>query len=546
MERPLVGGVQQRDNAMTDCSLDESMKENTVLETLCSSELVGGPEPSDEDLLCFSDHSDIVSLDGLKEGRNAEDDHEDIYFGAACSSQYAFAFSKTAEASAVAHTSSSEDQEESPASGLRRRRTRRNTVSTIGPEEETQEDDSLTPPAVDVDGVSSARLLPLLLVVASMTVYCFLAPLLADNSQLQGRPERTGGLKLDELQEIWELLQTHMTFQDLQQLDDQKVFSLLVKVLRKVHKENQDFRALQDKSERLDEAVVNRESQERTNLLLEQQRLSLSALQEELRSLHLKIQHVPMRGRLRSENQRLKLKLVRQNQIRRSLDVQAEELRAEILTLRSKLATEERVSGVLKEKVVGLKAKKMEKESELQELRSRRAALEEKLNHSQQRADMWERLYVEATAREKGDSQSKWERSESVVEKLEKTYEKAREALKVKLREFRKFKESFFRRASDFYDGYRNKETDRRSPSFRPVRAEEFDRLLQNYLRQVGLSHNWAELKMFSNKFFKDGLFLHHQMPFRDFISRLKSQLARMTGLDSRQFEDVDFFINLL
>ncbi|KAM9817660.1 cell cycle progression protein 1 [Neosynchiropus ocellatus] len=592
LERPLLGKVQQEDPAMIDSSLDETTEDKTVLETLGASELVGTPEPTDEDLLCFSDHSDIVSLDCLKESRNAEDDNEDC-FGAASSSQYAFTFPKTVEPSAVAHSSSSEDQaEKSSASTIRRRRTRRNTASTIGREEETDEDGSLPPAAVDPTELSivNSRLLPILLVVVGMTVYCVLAPFLAGNMKLQESPVKAGGLKLDELQEIWELLQTHMTFQDLQQLDDQKVLSLLVKVLLKVHKENQDFHVLQDKQVALDDALLKRESQERTNILLEQQRVSLSTMQEELKSLHLKIQQSPMKGvvsRLQSENKRLKLLQVRQEQTKRSWDGWREELVAEVQTLRSKLATEERVRGVLKQKIVGLKTKKMEKENELQELRSQLAAVEKKLNYEQQRSDMWERLYVETTAREKGDTESKCKESEGMAEKLKKTYEKAKEAVKVNLR---RFKDSIFNKARGFYNRNCNRNPDgavvcpwafhgtdgsnyhnTRKPSNRahsgqeqnqqsfndafndqgfdgmtPVRAEEFNLLLQNYLRHVGLYHNWTELKMFISKFFRNGLFVHHQMPFRDFLRRVKSRLAHMNGFDSNQFEDLDLYINLV
>ncbi|XP_053720472.1 cell cycle progression protein 1 [Synchiropus splendidus] len=558
--------VQQEDGVMNDGSLDETVEDRTILETLGASELVGTPEPADAELLSFSDHSDIVSLDGLKESRNAEDDND--YFGAACSSQYAFTLPKTVEPSTVAHTSSSEEQaEKSSTSVLRRRRTRRNTASTIGREEETDEDGSLAPAAAaDLNELSltNSRLLPILLVVVGMTVYCVLAPFLAGNVKLQENPAKASGLELDKLQEIWELLQTHMTFRDLQQLDDQRVFSLLVKVLLKVHKENQDFQALQAKKVALDDALMKRESQERTNILLEQQRASLSAMQQELKSLHLKIQHSPMKdvvSRLQSENKRLKLRQVRQEQSRRSWDAWREELLAEVQTLRSKLLSVERVRDVLKQKIVGLKTKKMEKENESQELRSQLAAVEKKLNFEQQRSDMWERLYVEATAREKGDTDSEWEKSEGMGEKLKKTYEKAKEAVKANLRRFKdSIVRGFYNRNCKKPDGvfcpwpnYHNtrKPSDTFDP-FRgfgastPVRAEEFNLLLQNYLRHVGLSHNWTELKMFVSKFFRNGFFIHDQMPFREFISRVKSRLAHMNGFDSNQFEDLDLYVNLI
>ncbi|KAJ3593046.1 hypothetical protein NHX12_005384 [Muraenolepis orangiensis] len=80
-----------------------------------------------------------------------------------------------------------------------------------------------------------------------------------------------------------------------------------------------------------------------------------------------------------------------------------------------------------------------------------------------------------------------------------------------------------------------------------PVRADEFNQLLQSYLQQeVDNFHHWKALSKFINNFFHNGVFIHDQMLFKDFVSRLEDYLENMHtyyGLDEGVFEDLDEFI---
>lgn len=80
-----------------------------------------------------------------------------------------------------------------------------------------------------------------------------------------------------------------------------------------------------------------------------------------------------------------------------------------------------------------------------------------------------------------------------------------------------------------------------------PIRADEFHKLLQSYLQQeVDHFHHWKELEKFINNFFRNGVFIHDQMLFTDFVSGVENFLADMRkyhGLDDDAFGDVDDYI---
>lgn len=80
-----------------------------------------------------------------------------------------------------------------------------------------------------------------------------------------------------------------------------------------------------------------------------------------------------------------------------------------------------------------------------------------------------------------------------------------------------------------------------------PMRADEFRQLLQSYLQQeVNHFHHWRELDIFVSGFFHDGLFIHDQMLFTDFISGIEEFLMDMDGYQDggdAVFEDLDDYI---
>ncbi|XP_060923879.1 cell cycle progression protein 1 isoform X2 [Limanda limanda] len=80
-----------------------------------------------------------------------------------------------------------------------------------------------------------------------------------------------------------------------------------------------------------------------------------------------------------------------------------------------------------------------------------------------------------------------------------------------------------------------------------PIKADEFHQLLQSYLQQeVDHFHHWKELELFVNNFFHNGVFIHDQMLFTDFVSGVEDYLADMheyQGLHDDTFGDLDDFV---
>ncbi|XP_066859935.1 cell cycle progression protein 1 isoform X2 [Anser cygnoides] len=80
-----------------------------------------------------------------------------------------------------------------------------------------------------------------------------------------------------------------------------------------------------------------------------------------------------------------------------------------------------------------------------------------------------------------------------------------------------------------------------------PIRVDEFNRLMKKYLQQVVHNfHHWRELENFINKFFHNGLFIHDQMLFTDFVNDVKDYLEDMKEYQSKNenvFDDLDKYV---
>lgn len=80
-----------------------------------------------------------------------------------------------------------------------------------------------------------------------------------------------------------------------------------------------------------------------------------------------------------------------------------------------------------------------------------------------------------------------------------------------------------------------------------PIRADEFNQLLHSYLQQeVDHFRHWKELEKFINNFFHNGVFIHDQMLFTDFVSEVEDYLEDMHeyhGLGDDAFEDLDDYV---
>ncbi|XP_031667550.1 cell cycle progression protein 1 isoform X9 [Oncorhynchus kisutch] len=80
-----------------------------------------------------------------------------------------------------------------------------------------------------------------------------------------------------------------------------------------------------------------------------------------------------------------------------------------------------------------------------------------------------------------------------------------------------------------------------------PIRADEFNQLLHSYLQQeVDHFHHWTELESFIKNFFHNGVFIHDQMLFTDFVSGVEDYLEDMDeyhGHKDDVFEDLDEYV---
>ncbi|XP_073509101.1 cell cycle progression protein 1 isoform X2 [Phyllobates terribilis] len=80
-----------------------------------------------------------------------------------------------------------------------------------------------------------------------------------------------------------------------------------------------------------------------------------------------------------------------------------------------------------------------------------------------------------------------------------------------------------------------------------PVRVEEFNDLMQVYLQeQVDDFQHWEELEHFINRFFLNGVFIHDQMLFTDFVKNVEDYLEDMKEYQTNTgavFEDLDEFV---
>uniref|UniRef100_A0A0E9X5N7 Uncharacterized protein n=3 Tax=Anguilla TaxID=7935 RepID=A0A0E9X5N7_ANGAN len=76
---------------------------------------------------------------------------------------------------------------------------------------------------------------------------------------------------------------------------------------------------------------------------------------------------------------------------------------------------------------------------------------------------------------------------------------------------------------------------------------DEFNQLMHSYLKQeVNHFHHWRELESFINNFFRNGIFIHDQMLFTDFVSGVEDYLEDMNEYQSHDddvFEDLDEYV---
>ncbi|CAI5645601.1 unnamed protein product [Oreochromis niloticus] len=651
VEEPQVQDVQTSVSAeeRTADSLDNTLGEQTLDETLNASE-AGDEAAGKEPVLSSSDLSDIVTLPDLKEGEHAEVEEEaaaseDLYLGTSCSSQYTFSAAETVfpvQPPVVTNSSSSEDEAGRSASTVvRRRKLRRSTTNTVtDPEEETvlesrpsddddkgedikeqkqqqeEEETEVRRAARDVEERAQNSSIFKTSILITLVIAAFLC--------------------LGHFYEKYEMKKKLFDLDYVMDLTSQAQRDKLEMLLKEKEEENTNMVSQQQKLAAENQLLKSS---------LQREEMSLSALQEELKSLRSKIRDLESMGAgadsLLSENQNLKEQLEEEKQLTRSFQGQRENMMAEAQTLRKKLDKERKVTDELRRELSRLRSRLpgagKELGSEAEELQSRLMELEKRLSFEQQRSDLWERLYVETKEeRTKGDTEPKVKKPKhGMAGKVKETFDavknstkefvhhhkeqikKAKEAVKENLRKFsdsvkstfRHFKDSastFINKARGFYKQRSNEKNTRESWQHRshkphqrhkhdsghntrksgdkvhqdweqnthkahmkgcsgvfdcayqestrlfnkatePIRADEFHKLLQSYLQQeVDHFHHWKELEKFINNFFRNGVFIHDQMLFTDFVSGVENFLADMCkyhGLDDDAFGDVDDYI---
>ncbi|XP_075965969.1 cell cycle progression protein 1 isoform X3 [Anarhichas minor] len=461
-------------------SLDETLEEQTIDETLCASE--AGDDTKGKQhvaLLSSSDHSDIVTLGDLKEGEHVLVEEEaaanrELYLGTSCSSQYAFTAAEAVfqvQQPTVTNSSSSEDEaRRSTSTVVRRRRLRKNTTSIVTePEEEVlesgqseeeeeeeeeeevkehkwlQEKEEEEAEVRNVDVRMQSR-------GSNILGYVLIALVIA----IMGLGHYYDTVQIKERQEPGFFCQDHSGEFGMDDLEEEE---LLPELIEKIKKENQELNIQQEhiQAQRDDpEMLLKQKTEERTDIVSQQQKLtaenqllktslerekdSLSALQQELRILLSNIRDLEAMGAgtdsLRSEIQRLKDQLEEQKRLIESFHSQREDMVAEAQTLRKKLDKERTVTDELRRELNVLRndIPRAGKEAglESEELQSRLMELEKRLSFEQQRSDLWERLYVETKEdRAKGDTESKVKSSkEGMAGKVKQTFDAVKNSTK--------------------------------------------------------------------------------------------------------------------
>ncbi|XP_029577268.1 cell cycle progression protein 1 isoform X8 [Salmo trutta] len=477
-----------------ESSLDATLKEETLDETLSASE-AGGEVAGDEHVtLCSSsDHSDIVTLGDTRETELGPWDEqaveeeeeeegavsEELYLGTSSSSQYTFSAAETARLMmghwklpqslwdlgchlkgqmsgsrslsvfpVVADSSSSEDEGgEQVTPVVRRRRVRKSTTSSVadhGEEvqesghsdrEETLEEEQKEVQEEEVQQEPHIAPPPQGHVSGTLNKCILLALIIAIS---MGFGHFYGTVQVQERQKIVEKI---CGVNDLGNSRDlQPQCHKGPNVINKAQKEDLVMKLKQTGEER-----VKIESQQ-NHLMVENQLLksslereeeSLSTLQEELRNLRSQIRDLEETGAgadfILSENQRLKDHLEEETQRLRSFLSQREALMAEAQTLRRELDNERRVTDQLREQLSSRNTRAGgEADLETKELQSRLMELQKKLSFEQQRSDLWLRLYVETKEdRAKGDKQAKVKKSkDGVIGKVKDTFDAVKNSTK--------------------------------------------------------------------------------------------------------------------
>ncbi|XP_042631660.1 cell cycle progression protein 1 isoform X3 [Cyprinus carpio] len=656
-----VPDAKQGEESLRESSLDLTLREEAE-----PAREAGGEEHV---ILCSSsENSDIITLADSQEAeidtwvepvaKEAEEEagSEELYLGSSSSSQYTFRESETIfpadqPVQRDGGNSSSEDEDEegevkaSPV--VRRRRVRRSTAgSEPGDPQEPhrRQQEAVEGLAVHPEGRAARQNQG---PVSGTLNKCILLALLIAISM--GFGHFYGTVQIQERQRIVEKSRVNeLEAPCKRELD----------VVSKAQRQDLYVQLTQTKSQMESRQKDLTTENQHLKVTLERGEASLSALQEELRSLRGQIRELEERGAgadsILSQNERLKGHLQEEKQKARSFMSQREALMAEAQELRKELDKERKVTDKLKEELEEMRKEEdieSKTDPETEDLQARLQELENKLKFEQQRSDLWERLYVESKEeRAKGDRDMKTKiPKDGMLGKVKETFDavknstkefvhhhkeqikKAKEAVKENLRKFsdsvkstfRHFKDSasnVFRHPKKFHDAkpehhtFRQEHGNKRAEDWQaqkplhrhprkstsdsvhadrntrkpgaqrdhsttgqktppkgcsgvfdcayqesmslfnkamdPIPRRRVNELLRSYLhKEVGHFHHWRELESFIDNFFHsllNGVFIHDQMLFTDFVSGVEDYLEEMDeyhSLSDDVFEDLDDYI---
>ncbi|KAM9607631.1 LOW QUALITY PROTEIN: cell cycle progression protein 1-like [Trichechus inunguis] len=372
-------------------------------------------EKSPEDNVYFgsvSDDSGIVTLEApkLEETGTHEEaiivkeaqSPEDFNMGFSSSSQYTLCQPETVFPSQPSgNESSSDDTSHQPSPALRRRRARKKTVSGSDSEDETHPSKEGMPKCQFTSGLNKCVILTLVIVV-SMGFGHFYGTI-----QVQKHQHLVRKIQEDELSDVKDyLIQQEQEFVT----DYKSLKKNLARCWTLTEAEKMSF-----ETQKKNLATEN----QYLRLSLEKGEKDLCSLQE-VRKLREQIRVLEDKGtstELVTENQRLRQHLEEEQEKTHSVLNQRETLLAEAKMLKKELDRERLLTAALRVEVQQLSSSQsygnpdfpnvLTEEKEIETLRGRLSALEQKLTFERQCSNLWERLYVEADQNGKQETEGK-------------------------------------------------------------------------------------------------------------------------------------------
>ncbi|XP_020375533.1 cell cycle progression protein 1 isoform X5 [Rhincodon typus] len=366
------------------------------------SDIVTLETPPVEDLQAVQEETEVAAQEQTND--------DELNLGSSSSSQYTFAPPETVSTVEESRGESSSDENSGKSSPtLRRRRIRKKTMSSSETEEKPGEEvvDGEQQQQQHRFNTTLNKCILLALVIAFSMGFGHFYGDFQDGSQL---PLKRGTTQIQEQQKIVKKIHE-------EELNDVKD-DLFQCQKDQSQGENLEIRLKHTMDEKLSVESQHQtlaQENQRMKESLEHEEKALSLLQDELRKLREQIRTLEGKGvdaeMIITENQKLKDHLEEEKQQIQNFLQQKGNLVNEAQILRKELDKEREITDALRKELESLShlqssADTEEESKDTENLQSRLAELEKKLDFEQQRSDLWERLYVEAKE-EKDDHEFK-------------------------------------------------------------------------------------------------------------------------------------------